>query len=207
MPELGSIGGSLLYVLNQWKSGALLAATEYAMAQGLAKGAIAGNAQGVNIVLLGLNKLGVEDLCPELFKSIGTKILYNDVANIANAIITKKTQMCGLNPSSANVPICKKIDMNFSLIKIGNKPFYTIRDGITRKVIDVVGKATSSADALAQETAKDVTTAITKEKTSEIAATYAIWQTTIIAAVVAIVVIVLIMVIIYLVLRHRRKKK
>ncbi|ETW33486.1 hypothetical protein PFTANZ_05797 [Plasmodium falciparum Tanzania (2000708)] len=174
---------------------------------GAAKGLAAGNAQGVNIVVSALRTLGVEDLCPELLKSIGTKILYNDVANIAKAIVTNKNIFCGLNQSPAHNAMCTTININFKLIPNVNQNYFPTRDGITRKVIDVVGKATSSADALAQETAKDVTTAITKEKTSEIAATYAIWQTTIIAAVVAIVVIVLIMVIIYLILRHRRKKK
>ncbi|CDO63588.1 rifin [Plasmodium reichenowi] len=51
------------------------------------------------------------------------------------------------------------------------------------------------------------TPALTKAKVGAVEATYAGWQTAIIASIVAIVVIVLIMVIIYLILHYRRKKK
>ncbi|KOB87731.1 hypothetical protein PFDG_03706 [Plasmodium falciparum Dd2] len=205
-PSIGTLGGIGQVALSAWKTTEIAAATAAAEQAGAAAGLKAGNAQGMAIVIKGLNAYGVHELYPELLESIGSKILYNDVANIANAIITKKTQICNMLVVDTP-PICSKIDINFKLIKIGNQNYFPTKEGITRKVIDVVGKATSSADALAQETAKNVAASITKEKTSEIAATYAIWQTTIIAAVVAIVVIVLIMVIIYLILRHRRKKK
>ncbi|SCM18783.1 PIR protein, putative [Plasmodium sp.] len=206
LQSVGLLGGIGEVALNAWKSGALAAAIADAAEAGAAKGAVAGNARGVEIVLFVLKTLGVEDLCPELFKSIGTQIPYYDITNIAKAIITKKTQICNMLANDTP-PICTKIDMNFSLIPIAKRTYYPTEEGITKKVIDIVDKAKRSAEALAQDTAKEVITAITKEKTSEIAATYTSWQTTIIASIIAIVVIVLIMVIIYLILRYRRKKK
>ncbi|KOB64131.1 hypothetical protein PFHG_05504 [Plasmodium falciparum HB3] len=109
MPGFGAIGGTALYALNQWKPAALLAATKYAMTQGAAAGKIAGEAKGMEIVIHGLKYFGVDNLFPRIFNSFVDKNIYTEVTNIANAIITKKTQMCGLNPSSANVPICKKL--------------------------------------------------------------------------------------------------
>ncbi|ETW45835.1 hypothetical protein PFMALIP_06100 [Plasmodium falciparum MaliPS096_E11] len=206
MPEVGSIGGGLLYALNQWKSYALLKTTKYALAKGAAQGAIAGNAQGVAIVLSGLNKLGIKELYPELLESIGTEIPYYDIANIANAIITKKTQICNMLVVHTP-PICSKIDMNFSLIKIGNQPHYPTRTGIEKGVTQVVGKAKDTADFLANKVSSETSSKIITEETDVINTIYMSNQTAIIASIIAIVIIVLIMVIIYLILRYRRKKK
>ncbi|SCM18823.1 PIR protein, putative [Plasmodium sp.] len=207
MPELGSVGGSLLYALNKWKIGALLTATKYAMDQGATKGAIAGNSQGVKIVLFGLKKLGVEDLCPELFKSIGTQIPYYDIKNIAKAIVTNKNQLCGLNPSAANEVMCKTINTNFKLIPNGSQPFFDTTTGIEKGVTEVVGKAKGTADFIANKVSSETYSKIISKQTSLIEAGFNSSTTSIYASIIVILIIVLIMVIIYFILRYRRKKK
>ncbi|ETW28805.1 hypothetical protein PFFCH_03780 [Plasmodium falciparum FCH/4] len=207
MPEVGSIGGGLLYALNAWKPAAIIAAKKLALAKGAAQGAIAGNAQGVAIVLFGLNKLGIKELYPELLESIGTKILYNDVTNIANAIITKKTQMCGLNPSPANVPICKTIDIKFNLTASGSQPYFPTQIGIKKGVTEVVGKATQTAEAKAAQVSSETSSNIITKQTALIEAVFDSSTTSIYASIIVILIIVLIMIIIYLILRYRRKKK
>ncbi|ETW33227.1 hypothetical protein PFTANZ_06056, partial [Plasmodium falciparum Tanzania (2000708)] len=116
MPEVGSIGGGLLYALNAWKTTAIAAATAAAEQAGAAAGLKSGNAHGVAIVIKGLRTLGVEDLYPELLQSIGSKIPYNDVTNIANAIITKKTEACSAGTlSRANTAMCETFELRFGL--------------------------------------------------------------------------------------------
>ncbi|CAX64078.1 rifin [Plasmodium falciparum NF54] len=207
MPEVASIGATALYTLCQWQTKAIAAAIEKAMVQGAAKGLAAGNVKGVEIVLRGLRTLGVEDLYPELLKSIGTKIPYYDIARIANAIITKKTQMCGLTQSPANVPICKTIDIKFRLIRIDGQHFFDTTTGIKKGVTQVVGKATQTAEAEAAKVRTITSSKIITEEEGVINTIYMSNQTAIIASIIAVVVIVLIMVIIYFILRYRRKKK
>ncbi|SCM18810.1 PIR protein, putative [Plasmodium sp.] len=207
MPELGSVGGSLLYALNQWKTGALLTATKYAMAQGATKGAVAGNAKGVEIVLVGLKKLGVEDLCPELLKSIGAKIPYYDITNIANAIVTNKNQICGLYQSNANEAMCRAININFRLIPNGNQPHFPTEIGIEKGVTEVVKKAKLTANFTADEVSSATYSKIINKQTAMIEAGFDSSTTSIYASIIVILIIVLIMVIIYLILRYRRKKK
>ncbi|SOS76920.1 PIR protein, putative [Plasmodium sp. gorilla clade G1] len=207
MPELGSVGGSLLYALNQWKTYALLETTKYALAKGVAKGAIAGNAQGVNIVLSGLRTLGVEDLCPELLKSIGTEIPYYDITNIAKAIVTNKNLFCGLNQLPANDAMCTTINIKFRLIAIDGQHFFDTKTGIEKGVTQVVEKAKFTADFLANKVRSETSSKIITKQTSLIEAGFDSSTTSIYASIIAILIIVLIMVIIYLILRYRRRKK
>ncbi|EUT84500.1 hypothetical protein PFAG_03104 [Plasmodium falciparum Santa Lucia] len=207
MPEVGSIGATALYALNAWKTDAIAAATKAAMIEGAAKGAIAGNVKGVDIVLFGLRTLGIKELYPELLESIGTKIPYYDIANIAKAIITKKNQFCGINQSVAHNAMCKTININFKLIPNGNQPFFPTQTGIEKVVTEVVGKATQTAKAEASQVSSATSSKIITEQKGVINTIYMSNQTAVIASIIAIVVIVLIMVIIYLILRYRRKKK
>ncbi|KNG75494.1 rifin [Plasmodium falciparum IGH-CR14] len=210
MPELGLVGGNLLYALNQWKTYALFETTKYALAKGAAQGAIAGNAQGVAIVLFGLNKLGIKELYPELLQSIGSKIPYYDIANIAKAIITKKNQFCGINQSVAHGAMCEKIDFNFGMrIRLGSRVKYgpPARDSVPKIINNLVDKATSSAEAEAAQVSSETSSKILTKQTDVINTIYMSNQTAIIASIIAIIIIVSIMVIIYLILRYRRKKK
>ncbi|KOB63811.1 hypothetical protein PFHG_04669 [Plasmodium falciparum HB3] len=205
-PSVGLLGGIGEAAISAWKPKAIAAAIAAAEKTGAAQGAVAGNAHGIKIVNLFLKELGVEELIPGISKSIGNAIPFNDAGQIANAILVKYSNTC-MTLSNDTPPICTTIGNNFNIIGKASRDFLPTSFGIKRKVIAVVDKAKSSAETLSQNTAKDVAASITKEKTSEIVATYASWKTAIIASIVAIVVIVLIMVIIYLILRYRRKKK
>ncbi|KNG75834.1 rifin [Plasmodium falciparum IGH-CR14] len=210
MPEVGSIGATALYALNAWKTKAIAAATEYALAKGAAQGAIAGNAQGVAIVLSGLNKLGIKELYPELLESIGTRIQYYDIARIANAIVTKKNQFCAINQIVAHDAICENIDFNFGmLIRLGGRvelgPPASV--SVPKVIKNLVGKATEADELIAAQVSSETSSRIITKGNALIEAGFDSSTTSIYASIIVILIIVLIMVIIYLILRYRRKKK
>ncbi|ETW43495.1 hypothetical protein PFNF135_02408 [Plasmodium falciparum NF135/5.C10] len=207
MPEVGSIGGMALYTLSQWKTGSLLAATKYAMKEGAIKGAIAGKARGMEIVIEALKQKGIAEYCPGIYQSILKIERITDLKNFAGDIIQEHNKICALTSTTDN-PLCAKFGVRLGTHKAINNPYGPPASDLVPKLLEeVTRKADQTAKEVAKNIGKDVAASITKEKTSEIAATYASWETTIIAAVVAIVVIVLVMIIIYLVLRYRRKKK
>ncbi|EUT67302.1 hypothetical protein PFAG_06115 [Plasmodium falciparum Santa Lucia] len=129
---------------------------------------------------------------------------YTDISKIVSVIDTEMSTSCGL--SSAVSPICGSRE-KFGLVAVRGQPMVKQKDAITRAITKVVNKAKLTANTEAANVKSATTATITAEKTNAINATYASWQTTIIASIVAIVVIILIMVIIYLILRYRRKKK
>ncbi|CDO61619.1 rifin [Plasmodium reichenowi] len=208
-PSVGLLGGIGEAAMSVWKVAALKTAAKYAMSEGLAFGKVAGDIQGKKVVIFSLEQLGIKELYPDLLKLIGTKIPYYDVTEIAGAIITKKGQLCSAGTlSSANGPMCSNFNVRFGLYSAKGSPIAPPDDiYIPQKVGEVVGKAIKSAKAVAKNTTKGVNDIITRQQTSEIAATYGSWQTAITTSIIAIVVIVLIMIIFYLVLRYRRKKK
>ncbi|CAC9696403.1 PIR protein [Plasmodium sp. DRC-Itaito] len=180
-PSVGLLGGLGTYA---WKVAALKVAFAAARKAGIAKGLAEGNALGMKIVIKGLNTLKVDISKSVIFNSLVKTRPYNSVYNLQSIINEQYRNLRWLDSS----------------VRLGEE--------IERKVLgQALEKATETATAKAVEVRSATTAAITKEKTSEIAATYIGNQTAIIASVVAIVVIVLIMVIIYLILRHRRKKK
>ncbi|KOB62630.1 hypothetical protein PFHG_04339 [Plasmodium falciparum HB3] len=204
-PSVGLLGGIGEAAISAWKVAALKAATKYAMKEGAIKGAIAGKARGMEIVIGALKEKGIAQYCPNIFQSIQKIEHFTELKDFIVPIINKHGEICG--GSSSNIAACKAFDTKLGAgipgVKNSPPPNYTIRILLEQ----VAYKADQTAKEVAKNIGKDVAASITKEKTSEIAATYASWETTIIAAVVAIVVIVLIMVIIYLILRYRRKKK
>ncbi|ETW44908.1 hypothetical protein PFNF135_00683 [Plasmodium falciparum NF135/5.C10] len=207
MPELGSVGGSLLYALNTWKPAAIIAAKEAAEKLGIAAGKIAGEARGMAIVITGLRAYGVHELCPELLQSIGSKIPYNDASGIIKIILEQHVNKCGFSETTATKAMCNTINTNFKLIQIGNQPYYPTKDGIKKGVTEVVGKATQTAEAKAAQVSSETSSKILTKQTDVINTIYMSNQTAIIASIIAIIIIVSIMVIIYLILRYRRKKK
>ncbi|CDO63773.1 rifin [Plasmodium reichenowi] len=207
MPELGAIGGTALYALNQLKPAALFAATKYAMAQGLAKGVTEGNAHGMYIVNTFLKAYSVHELCPDLFQSIGNTITYYDVPKIAGTIIGKYQANCGFNISSATQAICTDIGTKFKLFSNNTGEFFTTKIGITNKVTEFVEKATMSASEKASQVISKTSSNIITKQTALIESGFNNSITSIYAPIIAIVVIVLILVIIYLILRYRRKKR
>ncbi|SPJ12402.1 rifin PIR protein,putative [Plasmodium sp. DRC-Itaito] len=205
-PSVGLLGGIGQLGLDVWKDAALYAATKYAMLEGAAEGAVAGNALGINIVIRGIKSVfSIEELGGTTLKSFFTTTPYTEVLKIANLIHVKYSTSCHVLTEGSD-PICNIYYTLGIKAQPGKEMVYPI-DAITNKVTQFVEKAMDTAAAKAADVISTTTPKIINEKTGEIAAKYAVCQTTNIAPIIAIVVIVLIMVIIYLILRYRRKKK
>ncbi|SOV84061.1 rifin PIR protein, putative [Plasmodium reichenowi] len=205
-PSVGLLGGLGTY---GWKPLALEAAKAAAIAAAEAAGKAAGLKEGTNRVIIGLETLGVDKFCPEIFNSIGTSTNYYDVTKIANAIFKKYEASCPVySPGQANGAICEDFIENFGLLNpdtlnlIGDPS-----TEITNTIKSLVGGIKEVADNKAAEATLSETPVLQARYTAAVETTYGSCQTAIIASVVAIVVIILIMVIIYKILRYRRKKK
>ncbi|ETW44309.1 hypothetical protein PFNF135_01341 [Plasmodium falciparum NF135/5.C10] len=208
MPEVGSISATALYTLCQWQTKAIAAATKAAMVEGAAQGATAGIQAGKNLVIEVLKSFSVNDVCPEIFKSILKISHYNEVTKFASSINIQYRATCTSLKNDFVPPLgCKKFEIKFGIfLENGNKgppSNYTIP-----KVLEQLAeKAKTTAKGFAETESTKVAAEIAQQQTAVINATYSSWQIAITASVIAIVVIVLIMVIIYLILRYRRKKK
>ncbi|CDO61678.1 rifin [Plasmodium reichenowi] len=209
MPELGAMGATALYTLSQWKPYALYAATKYALAKGVAKGAIAGKDAGMNVIIEVLTKKGIAKYCPQIFGQIQKIEHFTDLNNFADLIIAKYKGICAMTGAfnADKDAMC----MDFGL-KLGTRASineYGIPETeLVPQLLEFLsGKAKGTADFKAGEVSFATSSKIIAKQTTTINTTYTSWQTAINASAVAIVVIVLILVIIYLVLRYRRKKK
>ncbi|KNG75469.1 rifin [Plasmodium falciparum IGH-CR14] len=207
-PSVGLLGGIGEAAISAWKPKAIAAAIVSAKKAGAAAGLQAGNAQGMKVVLWGLKEFGVENFFPGICDTISRTGHYANVSKFADTIYSQYNRTCNWMRSAIDSTACNTIEIKLSIRTggagtRGPPAQYAIRNLLN----GIAEEATQAADATAEAKSTTVAAEITKEKTSEIAATYASWETTIIAAVVAIVVIVLIMLIIYLILRYRRKKK
>ncbi|CDO61840.1 rifin [Plasmodium reichenowi] len=206
MPELGSIGGSLLSALYAWKPKAIAAAMIYAMEQGAAQGAIAGKAAGMKVVIGVLKSFGVEKLGIKPLDSFFTKGYYINVEELTSAILNQRQAMC-VAPFTLDINTCDEIARNFGILLKGGGGAHQNTINIKTVLNGIVSKADINAvDAGVAKSAR-VIAGITTKQTTAINTAYGGYHTAIITSVVAIVVIVLIMVTIYLILRYRRKKK
>ncbi|CAC9696392.1 PIR protein, putative [Plasmodium sp. DRC-Itaito] len=205
VPELGAIGATALYTLSQWQTRAIAAAITAAKQAGSAAGIKAGEAAGKNLVIKFLKEWGVEQFCPDLLESIGTKIPYTDITNIANSIYVKYSTSC--SASVTKNPICDVIATNLKLIPNGSYNPLPTKYAIPKIINGLVEKAKTTAKGAAEAARKSVTSEITKKQSALLEAEFNSSISSINASIIAIVVIVLIMVIIYLILRYRRKKK
>ncbi|SOS79040.1 PIR protein [Plasmodium sp. gorilla clade G1] len=208
MPELGSVGGNLLYALNQWKAYALLETTKYALAKGVAKGAIAGEAAGKNAIIGALKKyFYIDILNGTSLQSFFKTTPYNDVTTIATAIDTQMTSFCdpllGKNGYEAFCGLRK----SFKLVAIPGESMGDQKTEITKGVIQLVVKAKGTADFEAAQVSSATSSNIITKQNALIEAGFDSSTTSIYASIIVILIIVLIMVIIYLILRYRRKKK
>ncbi|ETW30962.1 hypothetical protein PFFCH_01577 [Plasmodium falciparum FCH/4] len=207
MPEVGSIGATALYTLCQWQTKAIAAATEYALAEGAAQGLAAGIQVGKGVAIKSLKLLGVEYFWPRMSNYIHNMSHYNEVANLTPVIYTHKYKVCVAGVDESVDAMCTQFDINFGVftpdVKYADLPGNALPKVLNR----IVSKAETTAKAFAETESTRIAAEITEQQTAAINATYASWQTPIIASIVAIVVIILVMVIIYLVLRYRRKKK
>ncbi|CDO61770.1 rifin [Plasmodium reichenowi] len=190
-----------------WKNTAIAAATKAAIAKGAAEGLAAGETAGRNIVIKFLKEWGVEQFCPDLFTSIGSKIPYNDVGKFADLILTQQKQACSVSSVVEN-PMCRIFNVSFGITDAAGKPKGAPGSGPVREVLEkLVEKATGTADHVTKTTTDSVTATAIETNTGVVQTASYNWYTTIGYSVLAILIIVLIMVIIYLVLRYRRKKK
>ncbi|KOB86531.1 hypothetical protein PFDG_02024 [Plasmodium falciparum Dd2] len=207
VPSSGVLGGIGEFGLSVWKPAALAAAKKAAIAEGLAAGEAAGIEAGKKLVIQLLQRFHIDKLVSGICEEISRTGHYANITNFTKTIIEQRGAMCGLTRKLGE-DMCKKIN-----IGLGTR----LQDGISQGLPDslavpkvlkgFVAKAETNANYEAAKVSSKIAAEITKEKTSEIAATYASYEIAIIASIVAIVVIVLIMAIIYLILRYRRKKK
>ncbi|SOS78627.1 PIR protein, putative [Plasmodium sp. gorilla clade G1] len=205
-PSSGVLGEIAAFALKGWKTEAIAAATVAAKEAGTAQGAAKGLAEGIRVTIGVLEERGVGLLCPKLLESIGSTIHYTDAGKIAKIILQNLSTYCGLE-NIPDGPPCEVIRNKLGMFLRGNTIVASDDIYIPKLMEEIVYKAKLTADHVRKTVSERVTDILTRQQTSEIAATYSSWQTPIIASIVAIVVIILVMVIIYLVLRYRRKKK
>ncbi|EWC76153.1 surface antigen, partial [Plasmodium falciparum UGT5.1] len=185
MPELGSVGGSLLYALNTWQTGALLAAEKAA----IAKATDLATQAGVKAVVSEINKLlatfSKEQKIFDL-KLIVNKSNFSCGSSLFQNAKKLASESCVRQSNGSDTSFCSTI---FNGEKTTFPPF--------------AKAGTTAYDAkLASETP-----VLQARYTAAVKTAYGGYQTAIIASIAAVVVIVLIMVVIYLILRYRRKKK
>ncbi|EWC76136.1 surface antigen [Plasmodium falciparum UGT5.1] len=201
---LGSVAASVgiigPIVINELKKAALIAATQAAMTESAAEGAVAGVEAGKNAVIAGLKQMGVSTLGDKKLVSYFTSTNYTNAINIARDIsIEYQTDSCLITVPVDSKPICPWVRENFVSPGNGTSMYESIEIGVT----SIVSDAEPVAAAAAQQATKDAI----KASTLAVDSKYVIFQNAIIASVVAIIIIALVMIIIYLVLRYRRKKK
>ncbi|ETW32474.1 hypothetical protein PFFCH_00094 [Plasmodium falciparum FCH/4] len=218
-PSSGVLAGIAELGLSAWKTTEIAAATQEAIAKGLALGKIAGDAAGATEVIaqvelqFRLSSIGVNDL-----GSVINVTNYNNTEYIFKAIFSKFEEQC--MPSfpvpgpgtvarvskNINSPFCNSVWQNPFPGNSGSRAV-SAKDTITNIVNGIVEDAKFTAEATAQTATEEATNLAMETNTAAVKTAYGGYQTAIIASIVAIVVIVLIMVIIYLILRYRRKKK
>ncbi|SOV78677.1 rifin PIR protein, putative [Plasmodium reichenowi] len=206
MPELGSIGGTALYALNAWKDAAIVTVTAAAKEFGATVGKILGDVQGRKIVILGLESLDLKKLGIVKFDSFFNKGYNIDVSSVAKIIATKRQAVCGTLPTLDSAT-CEQIEIKLGSLLRNGKLGPPVEDAVKPKLEEILRKATSSADALAETTTEEVASLLKAQETALIEGGFNSTISSINAAIIAIIVIILVMVIIYLILRYRRKKK
>ncbi|ETW51161.1 hypothetical protein PFMALIP_00768 [Plasmodium falciparum MaliPS096_E11] len=203
LPELGLIGGTVLYAINQWSITATAAAIKFAQQAGIAAGTKAGEIAGIAKTIELVNSVfDISSIVGKELGSIFNAKNYADEALITQSVYSEFEATCLTSASEDSSLLCF-----FGRSGLVAGKSVSAREVIGASVKKIVKEATNAAaEANATESTK-VTSTITAEKTGAIDAVCSSYTTAIIASVVAILVIVLIMVIIYLILRYRRKKK
>ncbi|CDO61769.1 rifin [Plasmodium reichenowi] len=206
VPELGAMGATALYALNQLKPYALFSATKYALAKGVSKGAIAGKAAGMRVVIVQLKKWGIEEYCNGIYKSMIKIKNYTDLKDFAGAIIAKHDGMCAMG--STEIATCKAFGVKLGTRLSIDDPYGSPANYLVPRLLEgLAKKAKGTADFEAAEVSFATSSKIINEKTALIEGGFNSSTASIYVSIIAIVVIVLVMVIIYLILRYRRKTK
>ncbi|SPJ09507.1 rifin PIR protein,putative [Plasmodium sp. DRC-Itaito] len=185
VPSSGVIGEIAALSLSAWKTGALLAAENAAIAKATALATKA----GVKVVAAKLKQLFLsyseEERLFDLTKIV-SKLNFNCNKALHKSAMELANGTCIVDGEEIGSSFC-------NTILLGEK--FTFREF-----------AQAGTDAF--DATLTVKTPILQTRyTAAVKTAYGVWQNAITASIIAIVIIVLIMVIIYLILRHRRKKK
>ncbi|EUT70326.1 hypothetical protein PFAG_06078 [Plasmodium falciparum Santa Lucia] len=199
---LGEIGG---LVINNWKNTPFFKAfVAFAQKKGIAAGAKAGDAAGVDKVIELVNsRFGVSTLADNALGSIFNAKNYADEALITQSVYSEFEATCLTSASENDSLLC------FYGSKSGFVPGTSVsaRDVIGTTVKEIVKKSTNAATQAADTAATETTNGLIEAEISKITSAGANLYTAIVYSVTAILIIVLVMVIIYLILSYRRKKK
>ncbi|ETW59924.1 hypothetical protein PFMC_04199 [Plasmodium falciparum CAMP/Malaysia] len=203
----GLLGGIGSVAVNGWKTEAIAAAIAAAEKTGAAAGLKAGDAAGMNVVIYYLKDWGIEQYCPDIFKSILKISHYSKVKDFAGDIVAKKAQICALTSSDEN-SMCLKFEIALRLRDAYGTPIAAPgKDPIVQLLNGLAEEAKLTADDVTKTISEKVTKAAIETSTGAIDAASTHLYSTIAYSITAILIIVLIMVIIYLILHYRRKKK
>ncbi|SOV76530.1 rifin PIR protein, putative [Plasmodium reichenowi] len=197
-PSIGLIGA---IAVNVWKTGALIAAKNAAIAEGAVAGKAAGEAAGIATTIEELyNNFFLTILGRKSVQEVITANNFWDPAFIYEAVKLESTNVCFITPQpQTHESFC-------FLQSLRNTPNF-FEKYVEASVQKVVSKSSNAAAQATKDITEQVTTAAIESSKNAVEAACISYHTAIIASIVAIVVIVLIMVIIYLILRYRRKKK
>ncbi|EWC77216.1 surface antigen [Plasmodium falciparum UGT5.1] len=199
---LGEIGGLLI---NNWTNTPFFKAfVTFAEKKGLAAGAKAGDAAGVDKVIELVNsKFGVSTLADNALGSIFNAKNYNDASIITQSVYMEFDKTCMSPGADTNRLLCA---FGMRDVLVPGQPA-SARDVIGTTVKEIVKKSTNAATQAADTAATETTNRLIEAEISKITSAGANLYTAIVYSVTAILIIVLVMVIIYLILRYRRKKK
>ncbi|SOV83710.1 PIR protein [Plasmodium reichenowi] len=171
-----------------------------AMADATAKGVAAGK----EVVIAGLEDIGVSTLNDKQLVSYFATTDYNSASLIFKAINSEyQPSQCAFTPSGTRQAFCNWVNEKSGTVLNVKRGVVSDTELVQTHVSELVAKATAHAG----EVTKAATEDAIKISTDAVEYTYGTCQTAIIASVVALLIIVLVMIIIYLVLRYRRKKK
>ncbi|ETW26982.1 hypothetical protein PFFCH_05583 [Plasmodium falciparum FCH/4] len=199
---LGEIGG---LVINNWKNTPFFKAfVAFAQKKGIAAGAKAGDAAGVDKVIELVNsRFGVSTLADKALESFFTVQNYADEALITNSLYIQYSTTCLASADDTNTLLCA-YGMRAGLVQGKSaSPEAVIRSSVKT----LLKNADNVASQAAQTTANETTKRLIEAEVSKITSAGTNLYTGIVYSVTAILIIVLVMVIIYLILRYRRKKK
>ncbi|SOV83999.1 rifin PIR protein, putative [Plasmodium reichenowi] len=205
-PSSGVLGEIAALSVNAWKTTAIDVATKYAMAQGVAKGAIAGKDAGMKVVIRILQERGIEQYCNGIYKSMLKIDSFADLKTFVNPIIAEHDKICMVTASSDN-PICRAFDIKLGVFTADGKPGPPANQLVPGMLDFIAKKAELTATDQAAKVSSATYSKIMTKQTALVEGGFNSTITSIYAAIIAIVVIILIMVIIYKILRYRRKKK
>ncbi|CZT98662.1 rifin [Plasmodium falciparum NF54] len=207
-PTVGLIGA---VAVNELKKAAMAIAIKDAIAEGLVAGETARIQASIKAVILGIkSKFRIDTLGGEVLESIITAQKYDDVSLISESIYMQYQSTClpqyvG-HGADLSKPICHTV---YTLDFVQGKVHVpgSLQGSIKKALEKIVAEAKSNAVSETANVTTRQTAVFESRNIAAVDATYASYQTAIVASVVAILVIVLVMLIIYLILRYRRKKK